>query len=426
MIKRLIILATSLFLLAGCGNKIDLPQETPGDFVPFKNYFVYAEWEDFQDVTDILVTRAQWVYVAQNNSSEYSVKRYRRKGANVDGEIVAKVIGELTGFEKPIKLDEGADNHVWVLDLTDEYPFVKPDNLRNDAEVFEDLLYSTYISPDGSIPIRSMTGASPSVSLYDLFSDGVAFTWADTMWSVIDTTWRQPGRDSAKVRSKIRKVELTALSADEDDRVYVTGTSLAYRVFGLVEYDTTYAAGNSYGDPFEGLAHIGYEETYQDTTMSWFVRAYDTYGNYEYEVVGTGTGVGYGEDIYATAVAGDYIAYIDGALNLIKINDPSGSYIGITSFSGEEAFDSDMDPLPFDLLPGGIAGDPSGNIYIADSGNGRILKYNNALMFDTRVDQNDTVAVDVPTAIGVTDSLVYVYDETESKVVLFEFPKNEE
>jgi len=421
--KRLIILAASLILLPGCGNKIDLPTESRGGTVPFKNYIVYAEWSSFEQVTDIMVTRAQWVYIAEDSST---VKRYKRKGANVGGSIVAKVIGELEGFDKPISLDEGADQHIWVLDLTDDYPYIKLPDERSSAEEFEDRMDSLYVPPLGSYPTRMSTGDSRVVKLYDLYAGGIATTWADTAWSIIDSTWRQPGRDSANIISAIREVELTSIAADRGDQIYISGTNLAYRAFGVVEYDTNYVDGGSYGDPFEGLDHIGYDVTYQDSTRQWFVRVYNSLGDFEYEAVGLGTGLGFGESINAATIAGDYLVFVDGAQNQIKLNDPSVPHTGIAGFTGEEAVNPGEEIVPFLLDPGGVAGDPSGNIYVADSGNGRVLKYSSSLFFDTYVDQNDRGVVSMPTAIGVTDSLVYVFDQDERRVVLFEFPKNEE
>lgn len=77
--RRLLItlMLTGAFLTYGCGNKIDLPQEGDSGEIPFKNYFVYATWTNLGAITDILVTRAQWVYMAEDSAT---VKRYRAKG----------------------------------------------------------------------------------------------------------------------------------------------------------------------------------------------------------------------------------------------------------------------------------------------------------------------------------------------------------
>ncbi len=385
--NRFLLLSLCAALLSGCGNKIDLPRETKTGSIPFKNYFVYAEWGGFGDVTDILITRAQWVFLAEDSAT---VKRYKRKGSNVDGTIVPKEIRRLEGFERPVKLDEGTDDHLWVLDLTADYP-----------------------------------ATTPVVRYYDLFQDRLVSSWSDTIWSAIDTTWQPAGWDSANIFTHIRVVDLTSIAADRSDNVYVSGKSLAYRVHGVIQYDTVFAENPTYPGEIDHLDSTGFEVTYEDTLLQWFVRAYDSFGEFQYEAVGLGTGLGFGDEIHDIAIAGDLLVFIDGAKNQVKANDPTSSYDGIGAITGEEADDAG-EIVPFLLDPGGLAGDPSGFIYVADTGSSRIVKYDSALRYEGRVDQNDPGIAAVPTVVGVTDSLVYVFDEAASKVVLFEFPKAEE
>ena len=111
--RRLLGLAI-LALVAGCGNKMDLPVETKGGVIPFQGYFVASVWDDVGFVTDILVTRAQWVYFAEDSTA---ITRYKRKGANVDGVIVARPIESLPGLTRPVYVEEGMEDHLFIVDL---------------------------------------------------------------------------------------------------------------------------------------------------------------------------------------------------------------------------------------------------------------------------------------------------------------------
>ena len=70
--------------------------------------------------------------------------------------------------------------------------------------------------------------------------------------------------------------------------------------------------------------------------------------------------------------------------------------------------------------------DLHGNLYISDGGNGRVLKYDDSFRFIERVDKNKKDLLSSPAALAATDSLVYVYDEGDGKIVLFELPKAED
>ncbi|MFH1680924.1 MAG: hypothetical protein ABIH26_09810, partial [Candidatus Eisenbacteria bacterium] len=70
--------------------------------------------------------------------------------------------------------------------------------------------------------------------------------------------------------------------------------------------------------------------------------------------------------------------------------------------------------------------DPLGFLYVSDGGNGRVLKYTNALRFRERVDRNAPGLLSAPGTLAAADSLVYVFDRSGPKIVLFELPKAEE
>ncbi|NNE09051.1 MAG: hypothetical protein HKN20_10875 [Gemmatimonadetes bacterium] len=375
-----------LLLASGCGNKIDLPQEGDSGEIPFKNYFVYATWTNLGAITDILVTRAQWVYMAEDSAT---VKRYRAKGGTGgDGTRFAEARETLDGLERPVKLDEGSDDRIWVLDLTDGYPETRPE-----------------------------------VRLYDLFQQSVTAAWSDTVWSFVDTLWREPGADSANIRRQIRTVDLRALEADDDDQVFVAGRSFSFQEHQIIQYDTNFVENPTFPGQFDGLTPIGIDTLYEDSTDTWFIRKYDETGQFDFEAVGTGTGFGFGVDISDFTVSEDFLGFIDADQDRVKFTDPDVEYGGFDAIDGTDAVEDGTPSQELVLDPGGVATDPSGFLYISDTGNGRILKYRPDLTFQTRVDQNAPGLAVAPTTIAATDTLVYVYDQAEEKLVLFEFPK---
>ncbi len=376
--------------ITGCGNKIDLPKETPAGVIPFTNYTVIAEWDSTQigEITDITVTKARWLYFAEDSAA---IKRYRGNGEIVDGVNVASFIREFSGFERPVKMDEGSGDILWVIDLTEDWPITAPEIVQ-----------------------------------YDLQDRIVKRRWSDDSWARIDTFWRQPGADSANIIHPLRSVMLTSIAANVDDDVFVSGTSVAYVESLIIQYDTHFVQGGFPGE-FDSLTPTGDTvHAFSDTTTEWFVNTYDFQGEFLYEAVGKGTGIGFGVEIWDAAVAENYLAYVDGALDQVKLSDPRLSHQGLDWVTGEEAIVEGEPSLPFDLVPGGVATDPSGFLYVTDSGNGRILKYDPDFRFQRRVDQNDPGVAAIPSVIATTNELVYVYDELEKKVVVFKFFENEE
>jgi len=374
---RRFVLIAAILLLAGCGNKMDLPVETEKGEIPFDGYYVYASWGNVGVVTDILVTQNQWIYLAEDSAT---VTRYKRKGANENGTIVARAITVLDGLEKPLFVDEGMEDHLFILDI----------------------------------------GESPAeVKLYDLFVEAFTVSWSDASWALEDSTWKLPGRDSATVKRFQRDVDLTALAADLEDNVLVAGRDFSFMTTVRRHFDTTFVEGTS---QIDSLTVIGADTSYSDSAETWFVRKYDVDGDFLLEAVGDGTGLGYGREIADLAVASDRLFYVDGATERVKLNDPGAPAAGIDWLTGLEITDA-AESFEYLLDPGGLAIDPLGNLYVSDSGNGRVLKYNSSLRYTERVDQNAMDLMTEPTAVAAADSLVYVYDRGGAGVVLFELPK---
>ncbi|MBM3320176.1 MAG: hypothetical protein FJY73_05805 [Candidatus Eisenbacteria bacterium] len=392
MTRKIILFALLLFA-AGCGRKMPLPVEEDRGEIPFSGYFVYGSWENVGNVTDILVTENQWLFFAEDSAT---VTRYRRKGANEGGKLVARAIGTLKDLERPLYLDEGAEDHLVILDLHEEAMPVPPDSTET-RPVFR-----------------------PVVRIYDLFSETYVGSWSDTSWTPIDSFYRFPGRDSAKSTRTIRAATPTAIAADPEDRVYVTAFSLRYRQKVLRLYDTTYTESGR----IESLTPIGADTSYADTLQAWSIRAYDARGAFLGTAAGDGTGLGYGREIRDAALSPSYLFFVDGSMGRVKVNAARGESQGIEWLDGSEITEP-AEAVPFVLDPSGLAVDPLGSLYLSDGGNGRVLKYTSALRYRERVDRNAADLLSAPGALAATDSLVYVFDHAGPKVVLFELPKAE-
>ena len=256
----------------------------------------------------------------------------------------------------------------------------------------------------------------PHVKMYDIYSEQVVKSWVADSWFPIDSVRTLPGRDSSIIHHRLYNVMLTSISADEEDNVYAGGVSHNLVLHIQREFDTTFVEGT--GD-IDSLTVVGIDTTVADSTTLWFVKKFDSRGEFLFDVAGDGSGLGYGVDIRSTAVSDQYLYYVDYENNMVKANDREAETTGIEWLTGSEAGE-DL----FDLEPSGLTTDLRGHLYISDGGNGRVLKYNAFLGYKALVDKNDNEdIVTAPGAIAATDSLVYVYDETDSKIILFELPE---
>jgi hypothetical protein len=74
-----------------------------------------------------------------------------------------------------------------------------------------------------------------------------------------------------------------------------------------------------------------------------------------------------------------------------------------------------------------VGGDEEGNLYVADSGLGAVLKYTGDGEFDQRVDENapagSTGHLEAPVAVSASATLVFVLDQSQGKIVTFELDR---
>ena len=400
------LLIVPMLLLPGCGNKMDLPSETSGGEIPLDGYFVSSVWNGMGDVTDMLVTKNKWLYIAEDSSS---VKRYKGKGSNVAGTIIAEAIESVEGLDRPVALDEGMEDHIFILDMVDSA-----------AVFYTDRPETSHFLVPAVIPV---------IKLFDIYPNEITLAWGDSSWMPKDSTETFPGRDSTTIIRYREKTDLLSLTADEEDNVYVAGMTFSYMERVIRDFDTLYADGT---DSIIGLEIAGSDTAYIDSTTNWFVKKYDYSGAFLRTTVANGTGRGYGKEIPHLATHDGILYFVDRSAGSVKANDALADSTGL-NLGGLDWLDGSEIPGASDSLfvldPSGLATDPLGHLLVSDGGflsgdgNGRILKYTPDFLYMDRVDKNDRGLVRAPGAVASTDSLVYVYDEADSKIVLFEPPQ---
>jgi hypothetical protein len=81
------------------------------------------------------------------------------------------------------------------------------------------------------------------------------------------------------------------------------------------------------------------------------------------------------------------------------------------------------------LVPADVATDADGAIYVTDTGNARLLKFEPSGAFDQRIDlplatfdPENPLSLEEPIAVTGSTTLVYVLDRGLGMVIVFELP----
>lgn len=133
----------------------------------------------------------------------------------------------------------------------------------------------------------------------------------------------------------------------------------------------------------------------------------------EEQVGETGSATSFGrdtlDDVTAVAVSGDFLYVTDPFTDLVVKLDMTKAFpddkvweAGGTG-TGEQQFTD----------PAGIALDDGGNLYVADSGNGRIQKLSSDGAFLSRIGEGE---LDTPVGVATRQGFIYVTDEVLHKV----------
>jgi hypothetical protein len=121
-----------------------------------------------------------------------------------------------------------------------------------------------------------------------------------------------------------------------------------------------------------------------------------------------GEGVGYVRHPGGMCFDGVYLQVTDTGKNRVQKLVTDECACGVLSIT-----DSLKAPLDSDT-------DSDGNIYIADTGNSRVLKYDRSGLLLGTVNLDKTVVIGPPTAVAARDKWVYVADPEHSRILIYE------
>ncbi len=126
-----------------------------------------------------------------------------------------------------------------------------------------------------------------------------------------------------------------------------------------------------------------------------------------------GEGVGYVRQPRGMCFDGVYLQVTDTGKNRVQKLVPNEFAFGTLSITGpslEDPFESPLDS----------AVDSEGNVYIADTGKSRVLKYDNSGSLLATVNWDPDVVIGPPPAVAAKDRWVYVADPANSRILIYE------
>jgi DNA-binding beta-propeller fold protein YncE len=293
--------------------------------------------------------------------------------------------------------------------------------------------------PEGCVA-ESLPPAEADQRINELFAQ-VEPPWMPIVWPFLPQNW-QPMRDYLLFRdlpyplqpgSRDMQVWLRA------DLVSGTGTGaaasgdatgplrlLAERAFGEVG---TLAAPTGIAVDSEGRVYVA-------DTLNHRIQVYDRWGELERSMGSQGSGEGQFNEPRGIAIDSDDNVYVADTWNarVVKIA-PDGDWLatwgsGNTDMGGgrmatinETPEDNRANPLGF-FGPRGIAVDSAGNVYVADTGNKRIVMTDDTgeFIYQWGESGSEPGSFNEPTSLAIdeADNLIYVADTWNGRVQAFE------
>jgi len=129
-----------------------------------------------------------------------------------------------------------------------------------------------------------------------------------------------------------------------------------------------------------------------------------------------GEGVGYVRRPGGMCFDGVYLQVTDTGKNRVQKLVGDEFALGVLSVIGPSPTDPFKSPLDSDT-------DADGNIYVADTDNNRVLKYDSSGTLLTTVTWEPAVVIGPPTAVAARDKWVYVADPEHSRILIYELRK---
>jgi len=213
-------------------------------------------------------------------------------------------------------------------------------------------------------------------------------------------------------------VHLAVVKRDSTFLVVADSADMRLKIFYWLGGEPLYSFGDSLWQSFSGLAvdtdlHIYVADAARDVVL-----AYDRWGRRLHTVTDRGTGSGYVIAPHGLASSGEVLVVADTGKHWVQCLRPDTSNVAI----GLEPIGLEEGLL---LGPAGVAVDPSGeHIYVADTGHGRVLKFQLDGAFADTVYSPSKIALEPPLTqvrhLCARDSLVYVADPVTNRLALFQ------
>ena len=170
-----------------------------------------------------------------------------------------------------------------------------------------------------------------------------------------------------------------------------------------------------------GIAADDSSNVYASDRTRNVVRKYDRAGSMLIELADEGSGIGFVQGPGELDWQPGLVIVADTGKGWVQGLDPWRSNTAFFFLNGAEG------PLgPFGAVAD-VGGDEEGNLYVADSGLGAVLKYTGAGDFDQRVDENAPAGsaghLEAPVAVSASATLVFVLDRSLGKIVTFELDR---
>ena len=126
-----------------------------------------------------------------------------------------------------------------------------------------------------------------------------------------------------------------------------------------------------------------------------------------------GEGVGYVRRPGGMCFDGIYLQVTDTGKNRIQKLVRDEFALGVLSVLGPSPSDPFNAPLDSDT-------DANGNIYVADTGNNRVLKYNSSGTLLATVTRDPATVIGPPSSVSARDKWVYVADPEHGRILIYE------
>jgi hypothetical protein len=381
-------LAAALALLAGCGGKFELPTEqrvkvaVPTD----KSYAMLQTWNGMDGILDVLITRG-------SGAELFMVFNHGGNG----GPSVPRGEVRLYPFTQPVPIGS---------------PFFDAPRTLFNPIAIASAQSKLFVLDQGDScmakfnPALGTCEADPTRNGYQSIIYDYSATWRVREYPI-------SGGDTVSTFTDTTFAYVRGIAADDAGYIYVSGTAVVLdtlstdqriRTRKFVSRIYRYARGPKYPGVVPNDVYMPGANWHRDTT--WVV------------LDGTGTSsVNDPRQMLWTPTSGGAVFVADRGNNKAKLIATYAPNVGLVKLDGSET------PTGTSFsLPQSATVDGSGNLYVIDRGNQRVLRYDpyGGYVQQVNVENNDQgLPLLDPLAAGVDDSLAYVADAGRAQVVRY-------